>query len=466
MWKTTRREFLRTATAGALALGTRGVGGTVRVLGGQRPPQAAGVEVLHPRGRVPLSLFIDDSTSLVNLAYYAMPQFAAAWPDRAEYWKDRRSWPREIPDSFVREFAEWCADRGVKGKYSLVPYPACVGWLDRELPGWSRQELAASLKLVREVLLPHWDIHPEMVSHTWMIDVKTGRPVSDVSPTAMENWYPGAPKSADELAGYIAYALRILKDCGFPCEGVTSPGGFGNGAESAYALAVRQAVADVCRAEVPHYLKYTSATDASCQPRVEHVEGLETDHPRLIVNVRGATRDWFGGWAGDAQPDADRYANRDATSGRMVDLIERGEPAAMLCHWPGLYGNGTKLGFEHCKQVIIALNVRFGDRTIWLKASELARYWAARELTKIERDEGRVTLTAPVASPGFTLRVRSATRFPPHLRQNDIPLPLAEVRTRVALKPGTWLPEAGGVIVCFDLPRGATTLDLGAGTMP
>ena len=463
MWQTTRREFLRTATMGAAVLGACRTGGAVQIPGGQRPPQAAGVEVLNPCGRVPLSLFIDDSTSLVNLAYYAMPQFATVWPDRVEYQKDWRRWPREIPDSFIREFAEWCGDHGVKGKYSLVPYPACVGWLDRELPGWSRQELAASLRLVREALLPHWDIHPEMVSHTWMIDVKTGRPISDVSPAAMENWYPGAPKSADELAGYIAYALRILKNCGFSCEGVTSPGGFGNGAESAYALAVRQAVADVCGAEVPHYLKYTSATDASCQPRVEHVEGLETDHPRLVVNVRGATGDWFGGWSGDAQPDADRYANRDATSGRMVDLIERGEPAVMLCHWPGLHSNGTKRGFERCKQVILALQARFGDRTIWLKAGELARYWAARELTGIERQEGRVTLTAPVAAPGFTLHVGSAAKVSPQLRRDNVPLPLGEVCTRAALKPGTWLREAGGVIVCFDLPRGTITLDVGAG---
>jgi len=458
MWQATRREFLRTATMGAVALGARRTGGAMQIPGGQRAPQAAGVEVLHPRGRVPLSLFIDDSTSLVNLAYYAMPQFAAAWPERAEYQKDWRSWPREIPDRFVREFAEWCAGHGVKGKFSLVPYPACVGWLDRELPGWSRPQLAASLQLIREALLPHWDIHPEMVSHTWMIDIKTGRPAPDVSPAAMENWYPTTPKSTDELAAYLAYALRILKNCGFPCEGVTSPGGFGNGAESAYALAVRQAVTDVCGAEVPHYLKYTSATDASCRPRVQHVEGLETDHPRLVVNVRGATGDWFGGWAGDAEPEADRYANADATSGRMVELVERGEPAAMLCHWPGLYSNGTKRGFEQCQRVILALNARFGGRTIWLKASELARYWAARELTRIEQNEARVTLTAPVACPAFTLRMTSENKAPPQLRHNNAPLPVIEVDSMTALKPGTWLQQAKGTVVCFDLSRGITTL--------
>jgi hypothetical protein len=434
--------------------------GASRVPAGQRPHQDAGVEVLHPCGRVPLSLFIDDSTCLVNLARYAMPQFAAAWPDKAEYKKDWTGWPREIPDSFVREFGEWCAAHGVKGKYSLVPYPACVGRLDRELPGWPRRELAASLDLVRDLLLPNWDIHPEMVSHTRMIDIRTGRPVPEVSPTAMENWHPGAPRSADGLAEYIAYALRILKNCGLPCDGVTSPGGFGNGAENAYALAVRQAVADVFRAEVPHYLKYSSATEASCRPRVEHVDGLDTDQPRFVVNVPGATGDWFGDWTGDAEPQGDRYANADATSGRIVDLIKRGEPAAMLCHWPGLYSHGTHRGFDHCKRVILALNTRFGDRTIWLKSSELARYWAARELTRIERSPGRVLLTAPVACPRFTLRVTSETGVRPRLSHHKAPLPLAEARTAAALKPGTWLPHAASATICFDLPRGLTTIEL------
>jgi len=56
-----------------------------RFLLAKRPHHDTGVEVLHPRGRVPLSLFIDDSTCLVNLAHYATPQFAEVWPERPEY---------------------------------------------------------------------------------------------------------------------------------------------------------------------------------------------------------------------------------------------------------------------------------------------------------------------------------------------------------------------------------------------
>src|SRR5207248_3548025 len=115
---------------------------------GERPHQDHTVRLLNPRGRVPISLIIDDSTCLVNLNRFAIPQFAAAsgsWQRFQQPWRD---WPHEIPDAFVRQFGEWCAEKGVKGKYSIVPYPACVGRIDRVLPGWTAEELDASLELV------------------------------------------------------------------------------------------------------------------------------------------------------------------------------------------------------------------------------------------------------------------------------------------------------------------------------
>ena len=104
------------------------------------------------------------------------------------YARDWRAWPVEIPDSFVRKFGNWCAEHGVKGKYRIVPYPACVGRLDRELPGWTRRELNDSLELVRTLMVPNWDIHPEMVTHTRVIDMETGHPYPDHRSTFMENW--------------------------------------------------------------------------------------------------------------------------------------------------------------------------------------------------------------------------------------------------------------------------------------
>jgi hypothetical protein len=459
MWKVTRREFLRTGAAVAAAgLGWSPSRADAQTPIGERPRQDKGVEVLQPMGRVPLSFIIDDSTCLVNMGHFCMPQFAEAWPDRDAYKKPWKTWPREIPDSFVRQFGEWCGQHGVKGKYSIVPFPCCVGWLDRELPGWSRRELQASLKLVRELMVPNWDIHPEMITHTRVIDIRTGRPMEEISAATMENSYPRTKKSVDELAAYLAYALKILKNCDLPCEGITTPGGFGGLVKSELSLAVHDAVRDVYGAELPHYFKYVSDGDQSTEPILEHVRGLDTDDPRVTAHVPAGTGDWFGGWDGDRQPEGHLYANDDATEGRMVELIEQRRPAVMLCHWPGLYNHGAKVGFQHFQKVIVALENRFRDDTIWMKVSEIARYWAAKELTRIQRTGDRVTFKAPFASPRFTLRMASQTGSVPQLVSGGKPVSLEEVKQPRDLKSGVWLRDQDKVTVCFDLPKGQIVL--------
>ena len=244
---------------------------------GERPQQDKRVRVLNPYGRVPVSFIIDDSTCLVNMGHFCLPQFKAAHPGRKIYDKPWKTWPREIPDSFVREFGEFCREQGVKGKYSIVPYPACVGWLDRSLPGWSRQELRASLDLVRDFMTRDWDIHPEMISHTRVIDIKTGRQLPQRKDGGfwMENGGWCAGRSQDEIANYIAYALRLIKNLDLPCEGFTTPGGFGNPAKQFLSKGGLQAIRSVLGAEVPHYFKYVvtdikDSTDAKGPIGIQH----------------------------------------------------------------------------------------------------------------------------------------------------------------------------------------------------
>jgi hypothetical protein len=266
--------------------------------------------------------------------------------------------------------------------------------------------LKESLKLVRDLIAPNFDITPEMITHTRVIDIKTGRPVEPIGPDTIENAYPPARKSADELAAYIAYALKILKNCDIPCGAITTPGGFGNKCRSELSLAVRDAVTDVFATEIPHYFKYIiESGDEPTHPRIEHVEDLDTDHPRLVVSVPAGIGDNFGGWDGDRPPQPDKYATEDASAGRLVDLIERNQPTVMFGHWAGLYTHGTKKGLEAAKRVIGSINAKYRDRTIWMKTGELARYQAAKELTRIERSGNTITLSAPFPGPDFTLRL-------------------------------------------------------------
>jgi len=420
---------------------------------GQRPARATGVEVLNPRNRVPVSLIIDDSTCLVNLAHFCIPQFAEVFPDR--YRQDWRALPREIPDTFVRRFGEWCRDHAVKGKYSLVPYPACVGWLDRDIPGWSKRELDDSLRLVRTLLLPDWDIHPEMVTHTWVIDTKTGRPYPERSDRFMENWRWTDGKSVDQLADYLSYALRVLRNVEIPCEGVTTPGGFGGRVPAEFAQAVLESCRDVFKAEVPHYFRSAFTDERSVAPRVEYASGLEGADPRCVVSIIACTGDWFGGWDG-LQPGAvDKLITQDLRGGRLPEVIGKGQPAVMMCHWPGMYFNGQEIGFRIFQEAVRRLHAAY-DNLLWMKLSDIARYWAARELTQVRRDAGRLRFQAPFACPQFTVSVSGPIHAVPRLNAK----PLKEVSRPLDLMSGAWTRQPTGVIACFDLPKGASDLEL------
>jgi hypothetical protein len=451
-----RRRFLAQTAVGLTALAVK-TPSLLAQIAGERPKRAEGITILNPRHRVPVGLIIDDSTCLVNLNRFAMPQFDAAFAGANKtYQRNWREWPAEIPDAFVRKFGEWCAKRGVKGKYSIVPYPACVGRLDRQLPGWTQRELQESIELVRALMLANWDIHPEMVTHTRVIDTKTGHPYPDLSLKFMENWEWTTGRSADEIAGYMAYALQILKNIGLPCEGITTPGGFGNRALPQLAQATLQSVRDVFKAEIPHYFRHLfDKGDQSVAPRVEYASGLDGSDPKCVVSIIGCTGDWTGGWDNTPPGGVDKFITEDLQSGRMVEVIQRGEPALMLAHWTGIYWNGQELGFKIFQEAVRRLHARF-DNLVWMKLSEVARYWVARELTRIERNENQITFNAPFACPAFTVKIPAGENKIPNLTSDGRSVPLKEVNRPLDLQSGNWTRLAQGIALCFDLPKGAS----------
>lgn len=459
MTNLSRRQWIASVAAASAAgqvIGAPATSPAVQ-LAGERPQSDTDLEVVNPRGRVPLSFIIDDSTCLVNLAHYAMPQFSAAWPERQDYKQPWQKWPREIPDSFVRKFGEWCAERDIKGKYSIVPQPACVGWVDRELPGWSQRQLQDSLELVRTLMLPNWDIHPEMATHTRVIDTKTGRPYAEIGPQWMENWRWTDGKSVDQLADYLSYSLRILKNAGLPCEGITTPGGFAGKVVPELAQATLQSVKDVYQAEIPHYFKFLYTDDRSVVPQVEYVSGLNTDDPQCVVSIIGCTGDWFGGWDGTHPGSPDQFITPDLRKGRMVDVIERGEPAIMVCHWPGIYYNGKEHGFNVFKTVVERLHRRF-DHLHWMKLSEIARYWAAKELTAVTGRNGRYELTAPFACSDFTVNIPISNAKSVSLHTAGKPIALQRVSHVGNLRAGQYVALDEQIVACIDLPKGKSTL--------
>jgi hypothetical protein len=298
-----------------------------------------------------------------------------------------------------------------------------------------------------------------MVTHTWVINTKTGRPYPERSQRFMENWGWSVGKSVDELADYMSYALQILKNVGLECEGITTPGGFGNRALPELAQATLESCRDVFKAEIPHYFRHLYTNDRSVAPRVEYASGLTGSNPKCVVSIIGCTGDWFGGWDGLTPGSVDKFITEDLKGGRLPQVIDKGEPAILVCHWPGIYFNGEEIGFDIFKEVVRRIHARY-DNLLWMKNSEIARYWAAKELTQIQKEGRRVTFSAPFATTRFTIRLTANLTKDPKLTADGQPVQLRRVNRLLQLQSGTWHADGQNVTLSFDLPKGRSTVEV------
>jgi hypothetical protein len=219
-----------------------------------------------------------------------------------------------------------------------------------------------------------------------------------------------------------------------------------------------ESVRSVFKAEVPHYFRdLHDRGDESVAPIVQNARDLDTDDPKCVVHTLGCTGDWTGGWDNVEPVGADAFITADGKKGRMVDVITRGEPAMMVCHWTGIHWNGEEKGFKVFKEVVRRLHERF-DNLVWMKLSTLARYWAAKECTTITKEAAEVHFKAPWACPDFTVEITA-----PAGREIKFGgKPMTEAASVAALQAGTWGRAGDRIIACFDLPKGKSSLTIAA----
>ncbi len=129
--------------------------------------------------------------------------------------------------------------RGIKGKLSVLPYPAGLGSIARGLPGCSRADLDRWLAIVRRQIAPRMDITPEILTHSKTIDLATHTLLAENE----REW--STHQTAETLTPYIAEGLRVLNEVGLPATGVTSPWDFGSKVEPEYQRAIFSAQQEV-----------------------------------------------------------------------------------------------------------------------------------------------------------------------------------------------------------------------------
>ena len=399
----------------------------------------------HALDRVPLSIIIDDSTVLVNLNYFFFRDRTIARTmaeDRHRRWEDL---PVVHPTSFTREFAEWCLANGVRGKFSVVPCPAALGRIDEGLPLFGKAQQEEWLAMCREVIVPAFDITPEMLTHTFVVDPKTLQPL----PSGIWEQYEWEtlPEDREELVTeYIARACRILDAVGLTPQGVTSPGGFGGRTLPFYARCAGEAVRQVTGNPVPWFFQRVFSSEAAIDTPVWYPD---RQAGRATGEIIASARDWTGHSTGYGPADADKYITPDLEGGRLPALIDAGEPAVLISHWQGFYGlhDGDRRGFEAFKKVVGRLAERDprGERTRWRTCSQIATYACAREMARVSVEGNAVRLDLPVRTPDLTLRLTGG-----EVRSVRVDgRPLARAPNRAAFRSGTFLLEDGAALAAF-----------------
>ena len=394
----------------------------------------------HALDRVPLSIIFDDSTVLVNLNYFFMR-------DRNLVDGENRRWqdvPVVHPESFVREFAEWCLENDVRGKYSVVPCPAALGRIDEGLPLFSKAQQESWLQMCREVITPAYDITPEMITHTVVVDPKTCKPLE--SGIWEQYDWNNLPVDQEELViDYITTACQILDNVGLTPEGVTSPGGFGNPLDF-YAKVVGIAAREVTGNPTPYFFKRVSA-DGPVETPVWYAD-RETG--TAVGEIIASTGDWTGSWTGYGEVNVDKYISADLQGGRLPAVIDAGDPGVLISHWQGFYGlhNDDRRGFNAFKTVVRRLKERDpnGERTQWRKCSEITNYACAREMAEIVVEENNIRLDLPVCVPDLTLRLTGVNVRGVSADGAD----LTRARNRSAFKSNTFFAENNTTFVAFN----------------
>ena len=412
----------------------------------------------HALDRVPLSIIFDDSTVLVNLNYFFMRDYnieaernTSLTVGRSHRWEDV---PVVHPESFTREFAEFCLEHGVRGKFSVVPCPAALGRIDEGLPLFSKAQQDSWMAMCRELIMPAFDITPEMLTHTFVVDPQTLEPLESRIWEQYE-WHD-LPEDEEQITRYITRACEILANVGLIPAGVTSPGGFGKGSLDLYSRAAGMATRQVTGNPLPYFFH-----DVELGGPVEtRVWNVDRQAGTAVGEIVAGTSDWTGSWTGYGEVNVDKYITADLLGGRLPALIDAGDPAVMISHWQGFYGmhDGDRRGFNAFKTVVRRLRELdpHGERTRWRKCGEITSYACAREMAELKVAGDTIELDLPARVPEFTLRLRDC-------RIGAIAvdgIPLRRVDQRVDFEDNTFLVEDGVTLAAFLPPRRHTKIEV------
>ncbi len=342
-------------------LGQTGTAVTAGVLStalGKAPAQEARATPIGTpslSGKTPIALIIDDG-SPVDPLFYELPGYET---------------PFLVPREFTQRVVETFDRFDMRGKFTVIPMPSCLGRVDQTLKRVPADHLADWLKLVREGIAPRFDITPEFLTHMQAYNLKT----KGFQHIYEDVWISKA--TLDEIVEYFVLAFQILKNVGLPATGITSPWVSGIDVEKKYAQALGEAQWKVFERKRTWYFLHATSWDT---PRQCSIEYEDKTRGQVVVSVPANSADIF--WSMEQptgerqafiQRGIDRLVSPDGRTGRIRQLMESGHPVVLVTHWQSLYTQGTGLGLEGLAALAERIQKVFGNSLQWTTCSDLAR---------------------------------------------------------------------------------------------
>jgi hypothetical protein len=314
-------------------------------------------------GKTPISLIIDDGAPVDPLFY--------EWPGYET--------PLLVPREFTQRIADTFDRFDLRGKFTVIPMPSCLGRIDQSLKRVPAEHLADWLQLVRERFAPRFDITPEFLTHLRAYDLKT----KDYQHIYEDAWISKAP--LEEIVEYFTLAFQILKNVGLPATGITSPWVAGIDVEKKYAQALADAQWKVFERKLTWYFLYATSWEA---PRQCSIGYEDKTRGQVVVSVPANTADIF--WTTHLSTrqekqefinkGIDRLVSADGRTGRIRQLLDSGHPIVLVTHWQSLWTQGMGVGLERLGALAERIQKVFGNNLEWVTCSERARRYV--EATK------------------------------------------------------------------------------------
>jgi len=417
------------------------------------------ITIEKPRLSLPFSLIVDDPAPCINTLYYYRLQVSQ---------KEYEFHEPRIPVDFLERFIAVAQERDLRGKFTVLPYPAGLGSI---LDGWEGCDLAELrrwLDLARTRLPERFDITPEILTHTLALDLSTHQLIPEAEHLWMDR------RNAQELTAYMGAACAILKEAGFQPTGITQPVTF-TGDRSAYS----QAVLDSIRQSggPPVTFQYIDAHSGGAPYPPPKLVLQEPSHHAAVVDIINPTP-WDLYWQ-TMRPEGytpeqctEFLITADGTSGLLVDIAQTGGWGVYTTHWQSLYSDGSHQGLAALDLTAARLRQAFGDRLLWLKLGDVARYAAASSAYEQEiiptPDGWSVKLSSPFDCSDFTLSLQDAQLSSHSVESvwqvSDPSAPAILIKPNLQGKglmdAHSWQQEGEKLTLCLDLPPGETLLHL------